>query len=86
MKRTESDRIVVRELNGDFAKRVYPGDDVTVETCRAAIDARNGELISEGMKPRSCLICCEEHYRYYSDDGTFVRSERLVSVIERYPA
>jgi hypothetical protein len=82
MKRIGSDEIIIKTVDGKF-RLGYPEPN-TVEGARAVIDKHNAG--SDPKYRRSYLICCVENYDWYEADGSYVRSEKLTNVIERYPA
>ena len=86
MKRTESDWYEVMNLDGNgYLDMRYYTNDNSLEGARYAIDTANQRAVKLGYRAEQFLIVHTEFYKY-TDDGRFVKSERLTQAIEVYPA
>lgn len=87
MKRIEGDHIEIMGLRHYLGGLIMNGEN-TVENARITIDNSNARRIKDEWitEPEQYLIVCHEWYRWEEDDGTFIRSEDIISVIEKYPA
>ena len=87
MKRFGGDSIVIKALKVGNGGLLMYGDN-TIENARKTIDESNKRRIKDGWikEPERYAICCHEWYRYVEDDGTLIKTEDIVNVIEKYPA
>lgn len=82
MKRVEGSRYNTMALIGS-GRLVVRGD--SLEETRREIDESNERAMKRGYKAESWIITHQEWYRWYDDEGNFVRSEQLEQAIEVYP-
>jgi len=83
MKRFEGDRFNTMAIKG-HSRLCVSGD--TLESTREEIDRTNKRAIERGYKAEQWIITHQEWYRYFDDDGNFVKSEEYEQAIEIYPA
>lgn len=86
MKRISGDYIEIMGLHHYDGRLPMYGEN-TIENARATIDRSNAKAISDKWidEPRKYLIVCKEWCRWENDDGTFIKSEEHVNIIEKYP-
>ena len=86
MKRISGDRIEIMSTRYGDGGLIMNGS--SIEDARKTIDEFNEKSIADGWRkePKKYLIVCKEWYRWENDDGTFIKSEEYVNIIEKYPA
>lgn len=82
MKRFEGDRFNTMAIKGHNRLDVK-GD--TLESTRDEIDRANKRAIERGYKAEQWIITHQEWYRFFDNDGNFVKSEEYEQAIEIYP-
>lgn len=91
MKRINGERYIVTTLDGNGGLITNPSDEVSVETCRAAIDRRNARASTPGTqeytfgcKPQQFLIVRRKWVRTFDGD-VFVKETDTKETVEIYP-
>lgn len=73
----------IRLLDG---RRTYRHTRIqTLEIAREIIDLVTDDDVRFGRTPQRYLICNREWTTRYDEDGHFVGSDELVTVVEEYP-
>ena len=92
MKRIKCERYIVTTLDGNGGLITNPSDEVSVESCRAAIDRRNERTKTPGTqeyrfgcKPQQFLIVRRKWVRTFDGD-VFVKETDTKETVEIYPA
>lgn len=82
MKRHESDRYRAMFRSGTA---YLMNDCDTLEEMREEIDRVNKRAVKRGYDEDQFIIVHIEHYAWYSDGGTFIKSETYETAVETYP-
>ena len=83
--RMESDWYEVHSLKMDYGLLLNPSESDTIEHVREAIDRYNKRAIEKGYNAERYNICHKEWYRWKADDGSFLKDETILQLVEVYP-